>query len=531
VTLETSIPSLFRDQNATQSISSSSTESRIAESDAFLARVESRRSSISDSLNSDQKAHLGQFFTPCRAANLITNLVSLPQHGKLRILDPGAGIGSLTAAIVAKVVCENPDLELEIMAVEVDSRLLCHLERTLEECKSFAASNGLALSTVAVNQDVVEMATGWKRELFNQFDVVLMNPPYRKLASRSIERRSLSALGIDSPNLYSTFLAIGALALAPGGQLIAITPRSFMNGPYFGAFRRFFLSEVTLDHIHVFESRSTVFADSGVLQENVIFSAKRWNSSGKVKLSVSRGHTDDALSREVPYDEIVRPNDRHQFIHIPTNQVDTDISEVFASLPSTILETGIQVSTGKVVDFRSREYLLSELRDVYVPLIYPGNLREGQVVWPKSIRKPQGLALNEATTKLVLPNERFVLVKRFSSKEEKRRVVAAVYEPEQEGRSGVGFENHLNVFHENGRGLSQDVARGLCLWLNSSIVDRLFRTFSGHTQVNATDLRSMRYPSREQLGQLGSSILDKCPDQASIDALVNAHVFTGHPFE
>lgn len=456
--LETSITSLFRDQNAKQSINSApSTEGRIAESDAFLSRIESRRGLVGDSLNSDQRAYLGQFFTPSRAANLIANLVTLPQHGTLRVLDPGAGIGSLTAAIVTKVMRENPDLGLEIVAVEVDPRLVPHLEQTLEECRALAASGGLGLSAVAVNQDLVEMATGWKRELFNQFDVVLMNPPYRKLASRSIERRSLSALGIDSPNLYSTFLAIGALALAPGGQLIAITPRSFMNGPYFGAFRRFLLSQVRLDHIHVFESRSTIFADSGVLQENVAFSAKRWASSSKVKLSISRGHTDDAIAREVPYEEIVRPNDRHQFIHIPTSQADTDVSEVFASLPSTIFESGIQVSTGKVVDFRSREHLLSELRDVYVPLIYPGNLREGLVFWPKSIKKPQGLALNEATKKLILPNERFVLAKRFSSREEKRRVVAAVYEPEQDGRLGVGFENHLNVFHASDRGLSQDI--------------------------------------------------------------------------
>jgi len=34
-------------------------------------------------------------------------------------------------------------------------------------------------------------------------------------------------------------------------------------------------------------------------------------------------------------------------------------------------------------------------------------------------------------------------------------------------------------------------------------VDDYFRRFSGHTQVNATDLRLLRYPGRRDLEELG----------------------------
>jgi hypothetical protein len=34
-------------------------------------------------------------------------------------------------------------------------------------------------------------------------------------------------------------------------------------------------------------------------------------------------------------------------------------------------------------------------------------------------------------------------------------------------------------------------------------VDNVFRRFNGHTQVNATDLRQLRYPSRDTLVQIG----------------------------
>jgi adenine-specific DNA-methyltransferase len=482
---------------------------------------------LSASLDANHRASLGQFFTPSSAANLITEMVSLPDRGTLRVLDPGAGIGSLTASLVAKVVRERPELQVSVCAIEVDSFLVPHLEETLRKCRELATAAGAELTTEVVSGDLVELATGWKRELFNQFDVVVMNPPYRKLAARSIERKSLAALGVDSPNLYSTFLAIGTLALIPGGQLVAITPRSFANGPYFAEFRRFLLSQVALDRIHVFDSRSTVFADTKVLQENIVFSARKWLASDGVTLSASRGSTDSVFSREVRYNDIVRPGDRHQFIHIPSQEEDTSISEMIFSLPCTMAETGVQVSTGKVVEFRAREHLLPVPASDSVPLIYPGNLKRGRVHWPFLSHKPQALAMNNRTRKLIWPAERFVLVKRFSAKEERRRVVAAVYEPDRSATAGIGFENHLNVFHVGGRGLDWEFAQGLCLWLNSSVVDRFFRTFSGHTQVNATDLRALRYPSREQLQSLGATVRSEWPDQKSIDELVTRYVFMG----
>ena len=67
----------------------------------------------------------------------------------------------------------------------------------------------------------------------------------------------------------------------------------------------------------------------------------------------------------------------------------------------------------------------------------------------------------------------------------------------------AGFDNKLNYFHENGAGLPEDLANGLSAYLNSEAVDQYFRIFSGHTQVNATDLRNLHYPTRHQLEKLG----------------------------
>jgi adenine-specific DNA-methyltransferase len=116
----------------------------------------------------------------------------------------------------------------------------------------------------------------------------------------------------------------------------------------------------------------------------------------------------------------------------------------------------------------------------------------------------------------------YVLVKRFSAKEEPRRVVATVIGPSDLPGDAFAFENHLNVLHCRRAGLAEDLARGLAAFLNTTTVDQYFRQFNGHTQVNATDLRSLRYPSREELVRLGE--LTDSADQSALDLIASTAV-------
>jgi adenine-specific DNA-methyltransferase len=283
---------------------------------------------------------------------------------------------------------------------------------------------------------------------------------------------------------------------------------------------------VAIDRLHIFESRSTVFSDTGVLQENIVLSATRDGTRSKVRLTVSHGHTDTATEHVINYDDMVRPEDPHQFLRISAGNADTAVAEVMAGMPATLKDLGLKVSTGRVVDFRSRQNLRETPRDGDLPLVYPGNLREGVIEWPRNLRKPQGFAvLTEEDRKLLVPSGCYVVVKRFSAKEERRRVVAAVWDPAVNGQADVAFENHLNYFHANGTGLDRDLGVGLSLWMNSGIVDKFFRTFSGHTQVNATDLRTLRFPVLDALRALGRAVTSAAlPPQEQIDNLVQAHL-------
>jgi hypothetical protein len=64
------------------------------------------------------------------------------------------------------------------------------------------------------------------------------------------------------------------------------------------------------------------------------------------------------------------------------------------------------------------------------PLIYPGHFEDGRIAWPKpGSKKPNAIAAEASGKTLLVPAGTYVLVKRFSTKEERRRVVAAVFDP------------------------------------------------------------------------------------------------------
>jgi adenine-specific DNA-methyltransferase len=156
----------------------------------------------------------------------------------------------------------------------------------------------------------------------------------------------------------------------------------------------------------------------------------------------------------------------------------------------------------------------------------------GAITWPRDGKKPNYLLVSAETKDLLVPPGVYVLVKRFSAKEEKRRVSAALCIPEALPEGGYAFENHLNYYHDNGHGLPVLIAKGLAAYLNSSLVDSYFRQFSGHTQVNASDLRNLPYPDRDALQRIGRSVGECLPSQEDIDQLIAkelSHVATDEP--
>jgi adenine-specific DNA-methyltransferase len=460
------------------------------------------------------------------------------QKPVLRVLDPGAGVGSLSAALVA-AMCRRPRKPNAIFltAYEVDPALLAQLRATLDLCTAASAEAGIQFQGRVVSGDFLEAgASTFAGDLFapseeERFDCAILNPPYRKIRTESRERRLLQAAGMGTTNLYTGFLAVTARLLNAGGEMVAITPRSFCNGVYFEPFRRFFLRRMRFTRVHVFESRDQAFAEDEVLQENVIFRATATvaGHDERVVVSSSRGPEQSGLRiRTVKHSELVHEHDPHAFIHIVPDGNGDSIRRRVAALEASLADLGLTVSTGRVVDFRARDLLRPEPGRHTIPLIYPCHLAGGFVEWPSSrSQKPNALDWTSHREDLVVPAGHYVVVRRLSAKEEPRRVVAAVYDPGRVPGEWVAFENHLNYYHLRGSGLPPALAKGLAAFLNSTLIDCFFRQFSGHTQVNAADLRSLKYPSWQRLVALGRRIGRTIPAQPDLDALVDDVVFGG----
>ena len=315
----------------------------------LLAAVDSTRRDAARGLDARRRALMGQFFTPASVAAFMAELIE-SRNPVLRVLDPGAGVGSLSAAFVA-AMCRRrrrPD-SIALTAYEVDPMLIGHLQTTLDLCRVASEEAGIRFEGRIVDEDFLvagaRVVTG---DLFSagsdeRFDCAIMNPPYRKIHTGSRERNLLRLIGVETSNLYAGFLAMTTELLNPGGEMVAITPRSFCNGPYFEPFRRFFLRGMRFRRVHVFDARDRAFADDQVLQENIVFRAEKATESGHgVVVSSSRDVGDSSMRiRTIEHDDLVRREDPHAFIHIVPNDDGDPIRHRMRSLDVSLVDLGL----------------------------------------------------------------------------------------------------------------------------------------------------------------------------------------------
>jgi adenine-specific DNA-methyltransferase len=487
---------------------------------------------ITESTARRRQGELGQFLTPAPVADFMASLFG-PLSKSVRLLDAGAGAGALTAAFISHLCEKKSGVRIiEATLYELDPLIQDALLERMQDCQRLCDEAGIQFSFSIHEADFVrEMSACLGDNLFGSqppvYDAAIVNPPYRKISTDSSERQSLRHISIETSNLYAGFIAIIQRLLTSGGQVVGITPRSFCNGPYFRSFREDFLDNLELRRLHVFESRGAAFRDDSVLQENIIFHAvKGHNQPAKLVVSSSSGkHGDIVTEAEIPFAEIVHKNDSEKFIHIPSSPGHADAKLVMDGLNATLATLGVTVSTGRVVDFRLKDALRMKPEKGTVPLIYPCHFNGGTVHWPKlDARKPNAILDNDKTRPWLVKSGVYLLTKRFTSKEERRRLVACIFDPQDVDAEWLGFENHLNYFHSDGHGLDRDLAVGLFAFLNSTVVDQYFRRFSGHTQVNATDLRKLAYPGRETLRAMGSELKKLNQPQEALDKLVEKYI-------
>ena len=472
--------------------------------DLIFEKIEKERLSHAAETADLHKKELGQYFTPYNIAKFMASLFPVT-NGSIKLLDPGAGIGILTCAFLDRISDEkwnNP--EVKTTAYDLDNSVLKELNGNLSAEKTKLKN----LSSTIYSEDFLQKTSfEYSFGTNEQFTHIIMNPPYKKILTKSPAREYTRAFGLETVNLYSAFVGASIAQLAQGGYLVAIIPRSFCNGVYYKPFRCFILKNCAIKHIHLFESRNKAFKDESVLQENIILMLQKKSRQGDVEISYSSDSDfSDLQNYTVSFSEILNQNDNERYFNIPLPSQNKNVQFVSNNKYISLSETGVKVSTGTIVDFRIKDYIRKNPEQDTVPLLYPVHFRHYRTDWPKESKKPNAILNTERTAPMFAPAGFYVVVKRFSTKEEQKRIVASLISADDINTPAFAFENHLNVFHENKKGLPKDIAYGLTVWLNTTFLDEQFRLFSGHTQVNATDLRNLPYPANFQLAEMGKKL-------------------------
>lgn len=489
-----------------------------------------------------QRRQYAQYFTPSEIASFMSSLFVFNSNIEdIKIFDPGAGTGILGIAVINRLLTTYSKIKhIEIVAIEIDTALNEHLKASYEICCAKCKEKEVDFSYRIVNEDFInycynKIADFNGESLFSNdakpiklFDIIILNPPYKKIDSSSESRKLLNKIGLETTNLYTAFILLSSYFIKKDGQIVAIIPRSFCNGTYFKNFRRVFFSKFFFHRIHIYNKRDKAFNEDEVLQENIIFLASRLEpESNKVLVTTSDSPEDKSFKTFfIRHDLIIRPDDKDRIIHIITDENSLKIVERISSLKQKLSDIGLEVSTGKVVDFRAKKHLTDYNNYNIAPLYYSFHFNNGKITWPvASKKKKEALTISPETEGLLITSGYYVFCKRFSSKEEIKRITAACYDYTIDNFKLIGIENHLNYFHIKNAPLSKDLAQGLTIYLNSTLVDQYFRLFNGHTQVNADDLRFIYYPSIEQLTALGKYFIDGLPSQEEIDSIIERELF------
>jgi adenine-specific DNA-methyltransferase len=472
--------------------------------------------SYSNSVSKITRKKIGQFFTPPLVAKYMANVVAGYEKVSIRILDPGAGTGMLSGAVCQEIINNEFIVTVHIDLFEMDENIIPSLQRNLiliqndmEKSNKVLTYNIIQENFILYNRNLWESNTELENNLY---DVIISNPPYKKIGKNDIEAVVMESVVHGQPNIYFLFMALAAKLLKQQGQMVFIVPRSFTSGAYFRKFREYFLNTISISNLHLFHSRGDVFDSDKVLQEAIILKAvKSKHKSDSILISASQNmYFEESFSRIVPYSSVVDMNSENLFIMIPTSDEEIALLSFINKWSFNLLSLGFKLKTGPVVDFRATDLLKEEAGDNTVPLLWANHFSNFGITFPVSDSKNLQYILNTNESKsLLLSSKDYILVKRFTSKEETRRIQCVLYFSENFTFKEVGIENHLNYILKLTGTMERDELFGLFALFNSSYIDTYYRILNGSTQVNASEVNAIPLPSLRDIRFIGRKLLEK----------------------
>ena len=462
------------------------------------------------SMPKKERKKYGQFFTSKETARFMARLYNFDEKKrKVCVLDAGAGSGILACSVIERLETIDFIQEIELTCYENDDNVLPLLKRNLEYCRENVKKK-LVINVIEDNYilsqyfDFNRMIGGSAEP--KKYDLVIGNPPYMKISKDAPEAIAMQEVCYGAPNLYFIFASMGLFNLCENGEMVYIIPRSWTSGAYFKRFREYFLKEGKLEHIHLFISRSKVFDKESVLQETIIIKVrKKAEEPESITITSSKSNVDfdEMTSLKVPYDLVV--SGLNYYVYLVTDENEVEVLKRLHKFDKTLPEIGIKMKTGLTVDFRNREILRDEIEEGAIPLFYSQHIKQGKVQFP--IHKEHEYLVTEQSG-LIQDNKNYLFVKRFTAKEESRRLQCGVYLAREFPQyKKISTQNKINFLDGVLTEMSECLVYGLYVLFNSTLYDKYYRILNGSTQVNSTEINAMPVPDLESIKEMGRKML------------------------
>lgn len=168
----------------------------------------------------------GQFFTSKETAIFMAELLDIPVNKDvISVLDPGAGSGILSVALIERLQAVPSIKRIEIVCYENDSNVLDLLRSNLEwacnqtskEIVYHIASENYILSQMVDYNFMLGVNPNPPK-----YDLIIGNPPYMKIAKDAPEALAMPDVCYGAPNLYFLFATMSLFNLRENGEMVYI---------------------------------------------------------------------------------------------------------------------------------------------------------------------------------------------------------------------------------------------------------------------------------------------------------------------
>lgn len=474
----------------------------------MLEKIIDKTNEYIERMSKKERKKYGQFFTSSETATYMANLFDIPlESSTLRLLDPGAGTGILICALIERLNTINQINRIEITCYENDENVLSLLEENLDYIKTN--------STIELTYEIIDKnyITSQETDYNNmiganadpiKYDMVIGNPPYMKLPKDAPEAKAMPNICYGSPNSYFLFIAMSLFNLKDNAEMVYIVPRSWTSGAYFKQFREYLLTNGILSNVHLFVSRKDVFDKEDVLQETIIIKVKKTHKkidTASITTTQSNKDFKNITTFKIPYDGLIDNN----YVYLPANENELKVVEYVHRWNKTLPDLGFKMKTGLTVDFRNRELLASEDSDDRVPLFFSQHIKNGVVSFP--IGKDNEY-IETSYKGLIQKNKNYLFVKRFTSKEEHKRLQCGIYLNKNLPKYDViSTQNKINFIDGVSVKMSECIVYGLYVIFNSTLYDTYYRILNGSTQVNSTEINSIPVPDIDIIENMGRKLM------------------------